>query len=113
MVSYFPRDASHEEYACYYLPGELGDADGAPWWPDRRIRIFSNPAEHPNNSSTSDDETSLTILPELNRDFFTMKDDVDKERLLAEHGRNKRRNNIQILSEKERQIALEIETKER
>lgn len=47
MVSYFPRDSLHEDYACVRLSvSEIGDEEGAPWLPDRKIRIFSNPAEN-------------------------------------------------------------------
>jgi len=111
MVSYFPREASHEEFACSRLPIEIGDDNGGTWWPDRRIRIFSNPAENPNLTDL-DDDSSVRILPELNRDFVMMKDDVDKERLLFDaHGR--RRPSFQSMNDKERHIAIEIETRER
>ena len=106
MVGYFPREPAHEEYACVRLPPEIGDEEGAPWLPDRRIRIFSNPAENPNQA-----EEEESILEELNRDFVKMQDDVDKERLLSD-GRNRRRT-LSNLNDMERHIAIEIEAKER
>lgn len=106
MVGYFPREPAHEDYACVRLPPEIGDEEGAPWLPDRRIRIFSNPAENPSNA---DEEES--ILEELNRDFVKMQDDVDKERLLND-GRSRRRT-LSNLNDMERHIAIEIEAKER
>jgi hypothetical protein len=109
MVSYFPREPSHEAFACLRLPAEIGDGDGAPWWPDRRIRIFSNPAENPSMRDL-DDDASVNIFPELNRDFVTMKEDVDKDRLLPD---GKKRSSFQGMTDRERQIAIEIETKER
>lgn len=53
MVSYFPRDALHEDYACVRLCiSDIGDEEGAPWLPDRKIRIFSNPAENPSGQGS-------------------------------------------------------------
>lgn len=49
-------------------------------------------------------------MEQLNRDFVQMKDDVDKERLITD-GRPRR--SFSSLSEPERNIAIEIETKER
>jgi len=106
MVGYFPREPAHEDYACVRLPPEIGDEEGAPWLPDRRIRIFSNPAENPSNA-----EEDEGILEELNRDFVKMQDDVDKERLLND-GRSRRRT-LSNLNDMERHIAIEIEAKER
>lgn len=54
MVSYFPRDSLHEDYACVRLSvSDIGDEEGAPWLPDRKIRIFSNPAENNSGGSSS------------------------------------------------------------
>jgi hypothetical protein len=124
MVSYFPREAVHEDYACVRLPLQIGDEEGAPWLPDRKIRIFSNPAEHPSGSSggagglisgnprNRDDDEEQGMMEQLNRDFVQMKEDVDKERLITSDGRTKRRS-FSNLNESERHIAIEIETKER
>jgi len=123
MVSYFPREAEHEDYACVRLPPQIGDEEGAPWLPDRKIRIFSNPAEHPSSvvgsginissrkpGGEDEDDEELGMMEQLNRDFVVMKEDVDKERLID--GRSKRRS-FSSLNESERHIAIEIETKER
>ncbi|ODM92602.1 Protein GDAP2 [Orchesella cincta] len=139
MVSYFPRDSLHENYACSRLSiPDIGDEEGAPWLPDRKIRIFSNPAgggahskkgeesganpsfaHHPKNlnlnlngGSGSDDyaEEGEGIMEQLNKDFLQMKEDVDKERLIF-NGRKRR--SLASLNETERHIAIEIETKER
>ena len=156
MVSYFPRDSLHEDYGCVRLAvTDIGDEEGAPWLPDRKIRIFSNPAEsnpngsqsggsgaggqfhhlsnalgnsfshHPRNlnlnigqggGSGGDDDYYCAYDPEdgvmeqLNKDFLQMKDDVDKERLIV-NGRKRR--SLSSLSESEKHIAIEIETKER
>lgn len=104
MLCYFPREGAHEDFACVRLPVEIGDTEGAPSLPDRRIRIFSNPVERP------EDDEAFTIIDDVNRDFVEMKDDIDRERLL---GSNKKRRSINALREPERQIITEIESKER
>lgn len=112
MVSYFPKTEDHEEYACVRLPAHIGDEDGNSWLPDRKIRIFSNPAEHPDNRGCiggPGDDDDLGIMEQLNRDFVQMKGDVDKERLID----GRKRKSFSSLSDTDRHIAIEIEAKER
>lgn len=99
---------AHEEYACVRLPTQIGDEEGAAWLPDRKIRIFANPAEHPERNE--EDDLGVGIMEQLNRDFVQMKEDIDKERLITD---GRKRRSFSSLSEPERNIAIEIETKER
>ncbi|XP_021957884.1 protein GDAP2 homolog [Folsomia candida] len=108
MVCHFPREPAHEEYACVRLPTQIGDEEGAAWLPDRKIRIFANPAEHPERNE--EDDLGVGIMEQLNRDFVQMKEDIDKERLITD---GRKRRSFSSLSEPERNIAIEIETKER
>ena len=43
MPLYFPRSQHEQDYACFYLPEEVGGRDGEPVIPERQIRIADKP----------------------------------------------------------------------
>ena len=43
MPLYFPRSEHEQEYACFYLPLEVGGEEGQPVIPERQIRIADKP----------------------------------------------------------------------
>jgi O-acetyl-ADP-ribose deacetylase (regulator of RNase III) len=53
MPLYFPRSDQEQEYSCYYLPEDVGGADGQPVIPERQIRIADKPLITRSASSTS------------------------------------------------------------
>jgi len=82
MPLYFPRSFEEEEYALYYLPKDVGDENGQPVLPERKIRISDRPLSRQFEQSF---EASIDLKSGLEASvivgkssFAQMHGDVDK-----------------------------------
>lgn len=82
MPLYFPRSDLEQEFACYYLPEEIGGQTGEPVIPERQIRISNQPVK---SSNLHDFEQTIDLSSGLDSSvvvgktsFARMQPDVDR-----------------------------------
>ncbi|XP_030059878.1 ganglioside-induced differentiation-associated protein 2 [Microcaecilia unicolor] len=80
---YFPRSLKEERRSLAYLPADIGNAEGEPVVPERKIRISEKPGL-PDDDSNDELEVDLSFIG--SHAFARMEDDVDKRRRLILQG---------------------------
>ncbi|XP_022082021.1 protein GDAP2 homolog [Acanthaster planci] len=78
---YFPRSKTEEQWALDLVPANIGNEDGEPVNPERKIRIAEDPIGRdiaPVNSRESDEEQGMDEVDISSHAFTSMQADPDK-----------------------------------
>ncbi|CAL1264930.1 unnamed protein product, partial [Larinioides sclopetarius] len=85
MPLYYPRSKEEEEYACFYLPKDIGGENGEAYIPERQMRIVERPFQ-----AAEEVEESVDLAAQLQSSvaigktpFAKMHGDLDRHRNIS------------------------------